>query len=316
VINRIWHIDLATAQRLQAFERTPQRGVSGTNRKRSQKLVNEYAFEMLSKKMVDGKLVSRWGFSHQGFAFTGFIENGTAELKDGGHRIAALIQACTVGAKLGDDTLPPNPDFGFDVMVTEGLDEDSWLVMDLGKGRLPGDFLSSQGEVNTSVLGATIYLCYRYENGGGGVPYLKDHWIKSKLPPLVRKQYLEDNPGIREALQEGARLSRLLVPSAAASGFYLATKAGADKHELQVFMDDLRDGTGENWVKGNPVYTLREMLLNARNAHRHLRTEEQLALMIKTINAVLQGKKIENLSFKTRKSSTGAAAEVFPLVTP
>lgn len=307
VITRIWHIDLATAQRLQKFEKTPERGVSGTNRKHSDKVVNEYAFEMLK---------DRWGFSHQGFAFTGFIADGSAELKDGGQRIRALIQACTVGATIGDEKLPPNPACSFDVMVTEGLDEAAWLVMDLGKGRLPGDFLSSQGEVNTSALGATIYLCYRYENGGAGAPYVRDHWIKSKLPPLVRKQWLDGNPGIREALHEGARLNRIMVPSAAAAGFYLALKAGVDKHALQVFMDELRDGTGENWVKGNPTLALREMLLKARALHRRLYTEEQLALMIKTINAVIKGKRIENLSFKTRKSSTGASAETFPVITP
>jgi hypothetical protein len=305
VINRIWHIDLETARRLQKFEKPPQKGVPGTNRKHSDKVVNEYAFEMLS---------DRWGFSHEGFAFTGFIADVSAELKDGGQRIRALIQACTVGARMGDKVLPARPDFSFDVMVTEGLDEDAWLVMNIGKVRLPGDFLSSQGEVNTAVLGATIYLCYRYENGAAGMPYLRDHWTKGKLSPLLRKQYLDENPGIREALVEGARLNRVMTVSAASAGFYLATKAGADKLVLQNFMDDLREGTGQDWVKGNPILTLRELLINSRNAYRHLHTEEQLALMLKTINAVLRGDKVMSLSFKIKKSVTGASAETFPII--
>jgi len=303
VITRIWHVDLATAQRFQAFEKTPQRGVEGTNRKHSDRIVNEYAWELLS---------GNWGFSHQGFAFIGRINDGSAQLVDGGQRIRALIQACTVGATMGDETKPPNPDCAMDVMVTEGLDEDAWLVMDLGKGRLPGDFLSMNGEINTSLLGSVINLCYRYEHGGVGVPYLRDHWYKGKLSPTVRKRYLEENPTLREALPEGARLHRVMTPTAACAGYFLATKAGVDKQELQNFMDDLRAGAGDDWTKGNPIFTLREMLRKARDVHRKLGSEEQLALFIKAVNANTKGYKILNLSFKTRKSSTGAAAEAFP----
>lgn len=306
VITRIWHVDLATARKLQGFEKTPQRGVSGTNRKHSDRVVNEYAFELLA---------GRWGFSHQGFAFTGSIDKGTAELKDGGQRIRAIIQACTVGATMGDTTLPANPDCAMDVLITEGLDEQAWLVMDIGKGRLPMDFLASEGEINTALLGAVINLCCRYENGGVGVPYVRDHWSKGKLSPTVRKRYLDENPGLRESLAEGARLHGVLTPSAAAAGYFLAAKAGVDKGLLQDFMDDLRDGTGENWVKGNPILTLREMLSKARTGHRKLPTEQQLALFIKTVNALVKGKPVENLSFKVRKSSTGAAPETFPRFT-
>lgn len=301
---RIWTIDLKTAQMFLEYEKPPQQGVKGTNRKSSPELVNRYAFEMLS---------GNWGFSHQGFAFTGYVGQPDADFKDGLHRAKALVQACTVGATLEGVTFPPNRGYSFEVMVTEGLDEQSWLVMDIGKGRLAHEFLASEGEVNTYVLSSTIQLSYLYDHDKPGTPYLRQYWGRSRMTPLMRKQYLDANPGLRDALYEGARVGRVMTVAAASVGFYQAVQAGLDRQAVGDFMDSLHSGTGENWVKGNPVYTLREMLLNARTGRRKLYREEQLALFIKALTAYVNGNEIRNLSFKVRKSqSSGAAAEAFP----
>ncbi len=303
---RIWTIDLPTARKFLSYEKAPQPGVKGTNRKSSPELINRYAFEMLS---------GNWYFSHQGFAFTGFVGKLAAEadFKDGLQRAKALVQACTVGATLEGVTLPPKPDYSFEVMVTEGLDEQSWMVMDIGKGRRAFEFLASEGEVNTYVLSSTIQLSYLYDHDAPGTPYQRQYWGRSRMTPLMRKQYLEANPGLRDALYEGARIGRVMTVSAASVGFYQAIQAGLDKQVVGDFMDSLASGTGENWVKGNPVYTLREMLLNARSGRRRLYREEQLALFIKALTGFANGTEIRNLSFKVRKSqSSGAAPEVFP----
>src|SRR5688572_12990450 len=194
VVVRVWHITHAVAEKFLATERQPKKGEKATNRRFSPQVVNDYAFEMLSKAPDDdGILRSRWGFSHEGFAFTGFLSDGTAEMKDGGQRCRALVQACTVGATKGDKTLPPDPDFAFDVFVTEGLDEDSWRVMNIGRRRTPADFLVMDGETNGAVLGATIQLCHLYENLNPGTPYFRDYWIKGSLSPAARKDYLDAN---------------------------------------------------------------------------------------------------------------------------
>lgn len=313
VITRIWRIDLATAERFLALFKQPEPGVEGTNRKWSAGVVNNYAFEMLA---------GRWGFSHQGFAFTGFLRDNTAEGKDGEQRCRALIQACTVGATVGSVTYPPNPGFSFDVMVTEGLDEEAWLAMDIGRRRNASDFLVSQGVVNGNVMASLIHLVFMYENEPVGQPFLRDRWVKSSMSPMQRKEYLKANPGLAEAIPQGARLGKRMTVSAAAAGYFLAIKAGHDQKKVEEFMDLLHSGAGMD--EGHPALALREMMLNARSSVRTRYTRfEQLALFIKAFNKWIKGEEVKRqLSFKTKKSSmmrmgkyTEVSAEAFPRFT-
>ncbi len=313
VIARVWRIDLETAQRLLPLFRTPEKGVKGTNRKFSPLIVNKYAFQMLAKPK------SLWKFSHQGFGFIGFIADGTAVGMDGEQRLRALIQACTKGATRRGVTRPPKPDFFFDVMVTEGLDKDSWLAMDIGKSRNPGDFLTSEGEVNSNVLSSLISLAAAYENEPEGMPYLQDRWINSMLSPGERQEYLAANPDLRDALAEGSRLGKRMTVSAAAAGYFLAIKSGIKAERIGDFMDLIQSGAGMNG-DDDPALVLREMLLNARNSRRKFSREEQLALFIKAFNKWNAGEKVKRqLSFRTKKSvsvrmgkTLESSAEIFP----
>lgn len=312
VIARVWRIDLETAQRLLPLFRTPEKGVKGTNRKWSPLIVNKYAFEMLAKPR------SLWKFSHQGFAFIGFINDGTAVGMDGEQRLRALIQACTKGATRRGITRPPKPEFFFDVMITEGLDADSWLAMDIGKSRKPGDFMTSEGEVNANVLSSLVSLAQAYDNEPVGVPYLRERWI-STLSPAERQDYLAANPALRDALVQGARLGKRMTVSAAAAAYFLAVKAGIKAERIGDFMDLLQSGAG---MKGDddPALVLRELLSNARNGRRKFSREEQLALFIKAFNKWNSGEKIKRqLSFKTKPVKVTRmgremtlSAEVFP----
>lgn len=310
VINRIWRIDLETARKLLAMFKQPQRGVRGTNRKWSPVVVNNYAYQMLA---------GGWGFSHEGMAFTGFISDGTAEGKDGEQRLRALIQACTTGATRAGNLLEPDPEFSFDVMVTEGLDEGAWRVMNLGKPRTPADFLVSEGEVNGNVLSSIITLCFCYENEPKGVPFLRERWVNSMMTPIMRQDYLDANPGVREAMHQGARLSKRMIVSAAGAGYFLAIKAGIKQERVEEFMDILQSGAGMHG-ENDPALVLREMMLNARIVKRRYTREEQLALFIKAFNKWNAGEEIKRaLSFKTKTvimmrqgKQTAVSAEVFP----
>jgi len=300
---KLWHVTTQVAEKFLALVKSHEKGVKGTNRKWSPIVVNRYAYDMLA---------GNWKFTHQGLAFTGHLASGDAELKDGEQRLRAMLQAATTGATLGGVTLPPNPDLALDFYVTEGLTEDSWLAMDSGKGRTAADHLSSEGEVNSFVLSSAITLCARFQTLPPKTAFTHEHWVSTGLTPVMRSRWLADNPGIREALYEGARLGRVMTVASAAAGYFLALEAGVNKKELDDFMDSVRDGIGENWERGNPIRTLREMLLNARGTRRFPSREEQLALFIKALNAHLKGTKILALSFRTRKSTT-SAAETFPV---
>jgi hypothetical protein len=300
---RLWHVTLPVAEKFLALARPHEKGVKGTNRKWSPIVVNRYAYDMLA---------GNWKFTHQGLAFTGHIASGDAEMKDGEQRMRALIQAATTGATLGGVTLPPNPDLALDFYITEGLTEDSWLAMDSGKTRTAADHLSSEGEVNSFVLSSTITLCFQYQQLPAKAAFLREHWSNS-MTPVMRSKYLHDNPGVRDATYEGARLGKVMTVSAAAAGYFLALDAGVDKKLVEEFMDCVRDGVGDNWEKGNPILVFRELLLNSRGTRRFPPREEQLALFIKSFNAFAKGQKILNLSFRTKPTHGRAAAETYPV---
>lgn len=290
----IQRIDLPKAERLLSFFKEQQKGVKGTNRKWSPGVVNDYAFEMLA---------GRWGFSHEGFAFHGRLGDGTAEGQDGEQRLRALIQACTVGAVKGEEGYEADPNFSFDVTVTEGLPKEAIKVMNIGKRRTSSDFLAMEGEINVNALSSALALCHAYEIEPEGAPFLRDRWAKAMtMSPIMRQEYLDNNPGIRAAIMEGARLHRHLILASAASGYYLALKAGVKQESLDEFMESMFSGTGPNWNKDNPILRLREMLSNARAGKRVVSREEQLALFIKALNAFLAGRTIKrNLMFRTKK---------------
>lgn len=303
IITRIWTVDLKTAKHFLSFETEHKPGEKGTNRKASDETVNSYAVDMLR---------GNWGFSHQGFAFIGFLNDGTADFRDGTQRARALVQACTVGAQDGEEFLPPNPDFTFDVMVTEGLDEGSWKIMDIGRRRTFGNMLGMEGDVNTLALGSAIHLSLLYErNTADGRMFQRDQWVSRKARPTVaaRLQYIEDNPALRPALIEGARLNKFMTVGAAAAGYYLALKYGVDPAKVDDFMDQLASGAGLD--VDSPALRLREMLKNARNKKRNLPREDQLALFIKALNAHVAGRTLKYLSFRTEHNSR-AGSEPFP----
>lgn len=293
-------IDLDMARRLLELEVTPAKGVKGANRKTSPLVVNRYAFEMLA---------GNWTFSHQGFALVGYLGQEGAEFKDGLHRAKALVQACTVGATMGDVTLPPNPDTKFEVFLTEGLSEESWLVMDSGKPRRAHEFLTSDGEVNSFVLSSTIALIWLYQNETPGSLFVRDKWTKVHLSPMARKQFLDSNPTIRDAVYEGSRLNKVMTVASASAGYFLALNAGVDEKKVNEFMDLMQSGA--NMGLNHPALRLRELLKNARTKKRSLPREDQLALFIKALKAFVAGNEVGGLSFRTN-SKGRSGVEPFP----
>src|SRR5689334_16298317 len=95
-----------------------QRGTHGTNRPISQRKVNQYAADMLA---------DNWRLTHQGI---GFSNDGL--LKDGQHRLLAVVQAAEEGATEGEMKFEANPKISIPMQVTWGLDEGVFEVLDTG----------------------------------------------------------------------------------------------------------------------------------------------------------------------------------------
>jgi hypothetical protein len=272
---RLVAIDGTMAELFLSYEKEPALGVVGTNRKASHELVNEYR---------DVMLAGNWRTTHQGIAFKGFFDNDNAELVDGGHRLRAIREAAKI-----------DPTITVTIMVTEGLTEEDMLVLDVGRRRTPGDFMRMSGEANANVLAAITRLCYLYEN----VPYGPETWRKSAVTPAMRRQYLAENPLLREAVAEGSRTVRLMAPTAAGSGWFLAGKVGHKPEIVNEFMDAFV--AGDNLAKGSPILTLRELMINSRSTHRKWRSSDLLAIFIQAFNKWVTDTECRQLTFRSNQ---------------
>lgn len=286
-------VDAQVAKEFLALEKQPEIGVKGTNRKFSEVVVNNYAFEMLA---------GRWRDIHQGLAFKGFLDDGNAEYVDGGQRARAIIQAATEGARIGEVIYEAKPEIGFWFMVSEGLTDEDVKVLDKGKSRSPADSLQMAGYGNKNLLASAARLCILFET----VPWSPDGWRKHPTPAAVLEQYLQDNPGLVESLKEGARLHTYFIASAASAGHHEAIKFGFDPDVVNEFMDLVHNGA--NLPEGSPVLAVRRLLTRSARFKRKWTREEQLAVFIKAFMKWYEKVPTENIVFKTK----GDAPDNFP----
>lgn len=264
---RVIAIDAETATRFLSHERPAQIGERGTNRKAGLGAIREYAAAMLR---------GEWVLTHQGIAF-----NEQGELVDGGHRMRAVILAAET-----------DPTIEVPMLVSFNVPPTAMGAMDIGKRRVPADFLSMEGEDHASYLGGIIRMGYCYEY----VPW--DHsesWKRFRMTPKMQLNYLEENPGLRDAAAQTFQLKRLFKPSASGGFLYLVSKLRPDVNVDQ-FVKDLRDG--ENLKRGQSVLTLRELMLNSKASLRQFQAAEEMALLIKAFNRWLTGEPSQILAFR------------------
>lgn len=261
-------VDADTAREYLSKERAPERGVKGTNRKHGRRTVADYAAAMLR---------GEWELTHQGIAF-----NVNGELVDGGHRLRAVILASQT-----------QPDIAIDFMVTWGLSEKAMVTMDIGRRRVPADFLRMLGKSNTASLGGIIRLAYCYDN----VPWSStETWSRHRITPTMQEEYLNENPRLEQAVEVSLPFRRLFKASALGSFWFVATRERPDV-DIHSFMESLR--SGELLEKGDPALTLRELMLNSRAALRRLEGSQELALLIKAFNKRINGEQSRLLAFRT-----------------
>lgn len=286
-------VDLAMAELFLSLERQPEIGVEDTNRKFSQDVVDDYTADMLRGK---------WRETHQGMAFTGYLKDDNAVFVDGGQRCRAIVKAATTGLIIGDQHYPPQPDIHFYFMVSEGLTQEDVEAMDIGKRRTPADFVQMKGWGNKIITASVGRLCYLYEN----VPWSRDGWRKYPVTPAMIREYLQNNPGVREAIAHGLHVGLVVNASSAATAWHQAGKAGIEEKVIEEFFDYLHTGAIPD--QGSPILKLRELLKNAKAKRRRYSREEQLALLIKAFNKWVSGEEYQLLMFRVK----GGDSEPFP----
>jgi hypothetical protein len=242
-----------------------------TNRALRQTVIRRYA-----QDMADGNW--RVGGSTIDFDSEGHLLNGQ-------HRLHACVLA----------------DMEFTTVVARDVPVGSQLTMDVGFRRQLCDVLTWRGEVNTVTLASCINVGWRWQRG----LMLANNTVPTFDQGL---QWLDRNPNIREYVR-GCKGSELGIPGSVLATFVHQVSLISYEDALG-FRQSLLDGSG--LLEGDPILALRNWILNqVINRSRVGRKPDQvmyLALLIKTWNMWISGRKVQNLVWRRG----GTQKETFP----
>lgn len=220
-------------------------------------------------------------------------ENGEAirfdrdnRLVDGQHR----LWACIVAEK------------PFETLLITNLDPEVYSTIGVGRPKNFGDFLGPMhGEKNTSLLAATIRLCYFWQNGL--LPVMK---TGRNMPTIQQlEETLRCHPKIRESVARISSMNetrKLLTSSFAALIHYAGVLEGRAA-TVESFMERLGNGLG--LTETDAVYHLRKFLLGLKGPQPGNRRPGQhyiLGLAIKAWNASKRNQPVQALRYMQTES--------------
>jgi hypothetical protein len=198
-------------------------------------------------------------------------------LLDGQHRLAACVLSNTP----------------FESFVIEGADSDCFDTIDVGKKRTNADTLNVKGEKSYVILAASLRVInYYYKEIGAakGDAY-------TQLTNIQVQKLLEWHPNIRNSVARFPKpSSKALVPISHVCAFHYIFSL-KDAELADEFMDKLV--TGNNLSDDDPVAVLRNKLILIKLNNTKVESKILRAYLIKTWNAVREGRTIRNLCWRT-----------------
>lgn len=254
-----------------------ERGATGTNRPVNLRRVNEYARAMLK---------GEWLHTHQGI---GFDKKG--HLKDGQHRLLAIVQAAEEGAWEGEFKIEPNPRIAINMQVTWGMEENTFDRLDVGLPRSSQQVLAMAGYTNQLHLSAAAKLLYLFQNHD----YV--NWKSIRIPNSQILQIVQET-GLQEYIPVCSKLSVIgMIPSAASVGYYVCEQAYPTGPSEQ-FVNDLMEGAGLD--SDSPVLILRNYMIRSKTKDRVRREAPMhLALYIKAWNDYINKVRRSSIAWRT-----------------
>jgi hypothetical protein len=233
------------------------------NRKIDDNMVAQYARDMSNNTWkINGETIK-------------VSKNGI--LLDGQHRLMASVRS----------------DHEFVTMFVEGLDEDSFTTIDIGKKRNAAAILHIAGYKSTHTLGATVRWLPVIRAG----TLSKAHSIQNrKMTPEQILEFIEANPLVVNSVKEcSGKLAKIIATSLSSPVHYLAYLK--DKELCEKYFNDIR--FGENLKRGDPAWAVRNALMN-RSERRN--GAEVILFLIKGWNALRAGKTVEAMRSFNREN--------------
>jgi len=192
----------------------------------------------------------------------------TGRLLDGQHRLLAIIEANTA----------------VETFVIEGLDDETFTVIDSGLGRTPADALSFAGVGSATHIAPVTRILIGIENGL--------NIYNTEAMSLVTRQdvvdYSEENIELlRWAVNVGQRTDKAVDGIRTAwAVFAVVAQSATSVEQVEEFLDRIADGVG--LVAGDPRLALRNWLARQRGWNSNS-TKDNIGTFIRVYNHYISG---------------------------
>jgi|WetSurMetagenome_2_1015567.scaffolds.fasta_scaffold102778_2 hypothetical protein len=242
------------------------------NRKLDDRIVAQYARDMSN---------GSWKINGETIKFS-----STGKLLDGQHRLHASVRS-------GHDLV---------TMMVEGLEDDTFTTIDVGKKRTAGQILSIAGYANTARLASVVRYINIVERkilrptlGGSAIGMTSQQIM----------EWIEAHTFVIEAIKEGEKLGKICSKAVASAAYYLMYLRDpelAHRYFVGLF-------TGENLKAGEPALVVRNRLIGLTGTEK--KSLEQLAIIIRGWNALRNGEEVSAVrGFVKNKSGEYNSVEI------
>lgn len=240
-----------------------------------QRAISEKAVLRLAAAITEG----RWQLTHQPIAIT-----ADGVCIDGRHRLSAIVRA----------RRPVR------CLVARDADPSTFMAIDTGRGRTPGDILHIAGHTNTAMVAAMV----RYVIAATRIRGTQNTW-GAVVGPIRHDEILsfadEHRVEIEHACAVGYRIARNLgrygLRTWLAAVVYIIRESDVPLDVQTEFLDRLSDGA--NLPPGSPILALRRYVtqsyLQQSNA---VRGPVGIGATLKAFNAYVQGRTVNLTVFR------------------
>lgn len=235
------------------------------NRPVSQARVAQYARDMLSDQWIATGDTLKFSIG--------------GKLLDGQHRLKAVMES--------------NKTISF--MVARGVKSEAFTHIDIGKARNGTDVLAIEGldPAIAKTVSTSARLAYSYQMGG--VPRTRGLDSKMRLDNQATVEYVSKHPPLIEAakfIHDNYKAGALLSRSVLTWALYEARRSGGQgvHDQADLFVLDVIQGTMLS--REDPVFRLREVLVEERTSKRKSGEEMVLAAIVKAWNKRVRNEKI------------------------
>lgn len=206
------------------------------------------------------------------FEFNGesIIFSDHGRLLDGQHRLEAIVRSNTEQL----------------FVVVRGVPDTAFDTIDLGKNRSVADVMHVLGTKGGAEIGGTARAVLTFLATETNIK----HSGRRVLTQKEVVNFIYDNPYITYIVDKVKHNKGQLTVTPLAAVLFLANR---DRH-LDVKVDEFLRGikTGENLKRGDPIYTLREWVIDRKNRYGHIDRSDMFAIVARAWSDFCKGKQL------------------------